>query len=83
MGTNLSKENLKRKIDISDSTNIKKFKLQEANNEGDKKEKSLSLQDGLPGFSIDRESRKYFWYLYMFVYFLFSRFESFNWNHQH
>ena len=83
MGTNLSKENLKRKIDISDSTNIKKFKLQEANNEGDKKEKSLSLQDGLPGFSIDRESRKCFWYLNMFVYFLFSRFESFNWNHQH
>ena len=59
MGTNLSKENLKRKIDISDSTNIKKFKFQEINNEGDKKE-SLSLRDGLPGFSIDRESRKYF-----------------------
>ena len=72
MGTNLSKENLKRKIDISDSTNIKKFKLQEANNEGDKKEKSLSLQDGLPGFSIDRESRNYFWYFYVCIFSLFK-----------
>ena len=55
MGTNLSKGNLKRKLDHSDSRNVKKFKHPEtARDEDDQKILSFSLQDG-KGFYIDSE----------------------------
>ena len=63
MGTNLSKENLKRKCDnSSDSKNLKKFKHPEAAKDDDQKELSFSLEDGW-SFSVDSEGRDIFIYV--------------------